>query len=224
MLKQRITPWLIGPSVLLAVLAAAVFLPGKPPLAMEDNPLWMSFPKKPMEALEFKTVDDKGNEVSLSDFKGKVVFLNFWATWCPPCVREMPAMERLQSAMRGQPFVILAMNQAEKPETVQKFKEKTGFTFRLLMDKGARIGIDYGANSLPMTYIIDAQGKIISRAVGPREWDGEAGIAWFRKLTGEQGRQPGESSTGAVNSPPANAPHPPAAAPEQGTPGVAAGN
>jgi peroxiredoxin len=150
--------------------------------SLEGNPLLLDSPKEPVEALDFTARTLGGKEVRLSDFRGKVVLLNFWATWCVPCVLEMPAMERLHRRLAGRPFALLAVNQAEAREQVERFAREYRFSYPLLLDPIGEIGTHYGANRLPMSYIIDARGFVLRRAIGPREWDSPEAAQMFEQL------------------------------------------
>ena len=141
--------------------------------ATKGRPLLLDSPKEPVPAYQFESVMADGSPVKLGDFRGKVVFLNFWATWCPPCLHEMPAMDRLNGKMKGKAFKMLAVNVEESLEKVWAFKQKHGFEFDLVMDTEGIISGNFAARQLPLTYILDGQGNIIKRAIGPREWDSE---------------------------------------------------
>jgi thiol-disulfide isomerase/thioredoxin len=121
----------------------------------------------------------------LGDLKGQVVFLNFWATWCVPCKAEMPAMERLHRALRGQPFRMLAVNLQEDPAAIRKFVDELGLTFDIVLDPTGTITRDYAVNNLPLTYLIDKQGLIVARALGERPWDEGAYLGYVRVLIGQ---------------------------------------
>jgi thiol-disulfide isomerase/thioredoxin len=144
--------------------------------------LLLDVAKKPVSANNFKSTLLDGRKVQLSDYKGKYVFLNFWATWCIPCVEEMPAMERLAKIMEGRPFVVVAVNMMEPLTVVKKFVARLKLTYDIVMDESGDIAGNYAANNLPLTYIIDKQGRIIRRAVGARVWDNEDSIAFFDEL------------------------------------------
>ena len=142
-------------------------------------------PSKIVQALDFtaKTLD--GRTVQLSKLKGNVVFLNFWATWCVPCKAEMPAMERLHRALRGQPFRMLAVNLQEAPATIRKFVDELGLTFDVVLDPTGAITQDYNVNNLPLTFLIDKRGRIVARALGERPWDQGAYLDYVRALVKE---------------------------------------
>lgn len=124
------------------------------------------------QAPEFRLLDMNGRPVALSDLKGKVVLLNFWATWCFPCRVEMPSMEVLYRSYRDKGLEILAVSVDEQgPAVTRPFQEDKGLTFPILHDRDYQVGLIYGARSLPMTYIIDRHGVIRQRVFGSREWD-----------------------------------------------------
>ncbi len=118
----------------------------------------------------FTLKDLDGKKVSLSDYRGKLIFLNFWATWCPPCRREMPSMERLYQRFKDEDFVILAVDLREGKRVVEKFARKYKLNFPILLDSTGKTGDAYGIRAIPTTYFIDRQGKLIGKAVGARDW------------------------------------------------------
>jgi len=123
-----------------------------------------------------------GGNASLSSYKGKVVILNFWATWCPPCRAEMPSMETLYQRFKNQGLEILAVDIGEIPSKVQQFISQNAYTFPVLLDKDNKISSQYGIRAIPTTYIIDREGRIISMIVGSIRWDNPKVIAAFEAL------------------------------------------
>ena len=123
-----------------------------------------------------------GETVSLSDYKGKVVILNFWATWCPPCRAEMPSMETLYQRFKAQGLEILAVDIGEDNATVQRFINNNRYTFPVLMDTNKRVSTLYGIEAIPTSYIIDREGKIIAKITGSIHWDTPRIIAAFDAL------------------------------------------
>lgn len=121
--------------------------------------------------LSFPNVDKQ--EVSLADYKGKVVLLNFWATWCPPCVKEMPSMERLHQKFAGQDFEIVAISAGETRAAVESFMMEldTELTFPILLDEKGRTFNELGIRGLPMSFLFDRNGKLVRTISGSREWD-----------------------------------------------------
>ncbi len=124
------------------------------------------------EAPNFMLRDLAGNVISLSQLRGKVVLLNFWATWCGPCRVEMPAMEQLYRTLpRGQ-FEILAVSTDPQGAAVTRpFQKQMGFTFPILHDSEYRVGLAYGARTIPITFMVDRQGVVRQKIFGARDWD-----------------------------------------------------
>ncbi len=127
----------------------------------------------PVEAANFALEDMDGERHSLKDYRGKVILLNFWATWCPPCRREMPSMENLYQKLSNEPFVILAINQWEDSDHVFAFMGQlnTFPSFPILFDPKSEVAAAFKVKGLPTSFIIDKQGRIVYRAVGGREFD-----------------------------------------------------
>jgi thiol-disulfide isomerase/thioredoxin len=123
-----------------------------------------------------------GENVTLSSLKGKVVLLNFWATWCPPCREEMPSMEVLYQRYKDLEFEMLAVNLREDTNTIRQFMERNGFTFPVPLDQYGRVGSVYGIRSIPTTLIINKDGIIIGRIVGAIYWDTPQVFAVFDAL------------------------------------------
>ena len=113
----------------------------------------------------------EGELLTVSDLRGKVVFVNFWATWCPPCRDEMPSMEALYQRFKDRDFEILAVNIGETPEEVTAFMEEYGFSFPALLDEDIRVGNDYGIRAIPTSFFVNQEGRIIMRKVGYLDWD-----------------------------------------------------
>lgn len=126
-------------------------------------------------APELKAQDLTGATRTLADYRGKVVLLNFWASWCPPCLREMPSMERLRLAMTGRPLAIVALDSAETPDEVNAFLSKMKLGFPILLDPDGSNTRRWKVFALPTTFLLDAQGRVRYVLTGPTEWDeGEA--------------------------------------------------
>lgn len=120
--------------------------------------------------------------VSLASLDGRVVLLNFWATWCIPCEEEMPAMERLYRALRGPDFELVAVSVDEDPATVKAFRERLGLSFPILLDPRREAAAIFQTYRFPETFLIDRSGRIVSRFVGPREWDAPVYLERIRDL------------------------------------------
>ena len=124
-----------------------------------------------------------GKMVSLTDYKGKVVFLNIWATWCPPCREEMPSMEKLYQQLKGEDFEILAVSvDASGAEAVGPFMKKYGLSFPALLDAGGTIQYLYGTTGLPESFIIGKEGIIEKIVIGPMDWSTPEVVRLFRNL------------------------------------------
>ena len=124
-------------------------------------------------APDFALADMDGEQHRLADYRGKVILVNFWATWCPPCCREMPALEALYLKYRKQGLVVLAINQWEDADHVFAYMGQLNVfpTFPVLFDPESRVSADYGVQGLPTSFLIDRQGKLVYRAIGGREFD-----------------------------------------------------
>ncbi len=131
----------------------------------------VEMPTMLIEAHDFEMKLLDGRELPLRDLQGKFVLLNFWATWCAPCLREMPDMEALQEAVGSENLTVLAVSMGETEERVQKFLKMHGFTFPIVADTEMEIVQLYGVKNIPITYLISPKGVILGRALGPREWN-----------------------------------------------------
>ncbi len=135
-------------------------------------------------APDFQLEDTKGNQVSLSALRGKVVLVNFWATWCPPCIKEMPSMERLNEVMAGDDFVMLAINTEENGRNVvPAFLEKTPHAFPILYDDQGVVQKRYGVFKFPESFIVGKDGIVAEKIIGPLDWSSSKTIAYFKSLT-----------------------------------------
>lgn len=135
------------------------------------------------DAADFTLPDLRGRTYRLSELRGNVVFLNLWATWCPPCRSEMPAMEKLYQRLKGRDFVMLAVAEDEGgAEAVAPFVRDTGLTFPVLLDPEATLSPRYGATGYPETFIIDRNGQVVHHTIGPADWDDPEIVAYLEKL------------------------------------------
>ena len=123
-----------------------------------------------IEAHNFAGELSDGKIVRLEDYQGRFVLLNFWATWCSPCLKEMPEFEKAFQEMGEEKLVVLAVGMGEDKIKISKFAEKYGFTYPLLADPDMEITRLYGVKNIPVTYLIDPKGVILGRALGVREW------------------------------------------------------
>jgi peroxiredoxin len=139
-------------------------------------------PSRQKLAEDFTLSTPKGKKIKLSDYRGKLVFMNFWATWCPPCREEMPAMQRLWEQQKDNGLVILAISLDSDPDVVPSFVKNHGFTFPVLVDPKMATANVYGVRALPSSFIIDRQGNMTALALGPRTWDNDAAQSLFEGL------------------------------------------
>jgi thiol-disulfide isomerase/thioredoxin len=156
-------------------LALALALPARaedlPPLTHALTSI-----SQPYAAPALKLPDLDGKLLDLATLRGKVVLINFWATWCPPCRREMPSLERLRQRLADQGLTVLAVDVGEDADTVFSFtgQLEPAPAFPLLLDLDSRAMQAWKVKGLPTTFVADAQGRVIYRAVGGREFDHEA--------------------------------------------------
>jgi peroxiredoxin len=141
-------------------------------------------------AANFKLQDLKGNAVSLSSMRGKVVLLNIWATWCAPCREEMPSIESLYEKFRGdKDFVVLAVSQdTDGSKAVAPYVEKNGLNFTVLLDPQNEVGEAYNVSGIPETFIIGRDGRIVAHHLGPYDWSsGEMRAALEELIEAKEG-------------------------------------
>ena len=123
------------------------------------------------QAPEFVLNDLDGNQYRLSDYRGKVVIINFWATWCPPCRAEMPSMQRAWELLEDKGIIMFGIDVGEDEDTIFQFTANYPVEFPLLMDNDSSVINQWPVRGLPTTFVVDPQGRIIYRAIGGREWD-----------------------------------------------------
>jgi len=155
-----------------------------PALSFKDaaRELDLILPARPKAAEDFTLPLVDGRTFRLASQRGKPVFVNFWATWCPPCLEEMPAMERLWREHRDR-LVMVAISVDSDPKAVAPFVERHGLTFAIALDPGLGVANAYGVRALPATVLVDREGMLKALALGPREWDGNAARAVMDVLT-----------------------------------------
>ena len=122
------------------------------------------------QAKEFTLASVHGKEINLDDFRGKFVLLNFWATWCAPCRKEMPAMSNLHNKFYGRGLEVVGVHVGPSLAGVKKFLESVPVDFTILLDKDMSLA-SWGVRGLPTTFLINPEGKLIYKATGEREWD-----------------------------------------------------
>jgi cytochrome c biogenesis protein CcmG/thiol:disulfide interchange protein DsbE len=137
----------------------------------------------PALAPDFAAPDLAGQAVRLSGQRGKVVLVNLWATWCPPCREEMPSMERLHQELKDRGFVLLAVSQDETgAEAVKAFVDQMKVTFPVLLDPQGDVGKKFGVWGYPESFLVDREGRIVERVIGPRDWASPTQIARIEAL------------------------------------------
>jgi len=134
-------------------------------------------------APDFTLEDTEGNKISLSALRGKVVMVNFWATWCPPCKEEMPSMARLNKLLANEDFVMLAINtEANGREVVPDFLKKNPHDFTVLYDDKGTVQEQYGVYKFPESFIVRKDGVIDQKIIGAIDWSSAKTIAYFKNL------------------------------------------
>jgi len=150
-------------SLLLILLCAALFFSGcdRPPKVAEIG----------KKVPDFSLVDRKGKTWTLSDLRGKVVFINIWATWCPPCREEMPAIQRLYTIMPEESFQMLTVLNRDDPKNADRLAAIVGLTLPILDDQNDQVGPKFGITGVPETFIVDKQGVLREKVIGGAQWD-----------------------------------------------------
>lgn len=138
------------------------------------------------------SLEYQGRPAKLSDFRGKVVILNFWASWCPPCVEETPALNRLQQHVAARNGVVLGVSADSDPAAYERFLKKQSVAFPTWRDPNSSdnkspIALEYGTSMIPETYVIDRKGKIARKVAGPQQWDSPEMLAYFDSLLSRDG-------------------------------------
>ena len=164
------------------VIALAVIAPG----TVSADPfrdLDLIRPSRQKQALDFSVAGLHGERLQLRAFRGQVVFLNFWATWCPPCKEEMPSMERLYRRYKDRGLTMLAISiDSDGARGVADFVKTHGLTFLIGLDPKLEVADGYGVRVLPSTLLIDRGGNTAAIALGPRDWSGTAAQAVIESL------------------------------------------
>jgi peroxiredoxin len=153
------------------VVTVGVLLIGRAAVATEHLFEAMGMTKVAGKAApDFTLPSIDGQQVSLQQYRGKVVFLNFWATWCIPCREEMPGLEQLHQKYQSEGLVVLAIDLKESAEQVKTFFQKHGLSFPSLLDQQGSVFRDYLVAGMPTTYLIGRDGKLFARGIGGRDW------------------------------------------------------
>jgi peroxiredoxin len=148
------------------VLQRLGYLLRAPAISSEETQVREAFP------IDFALPDLQDQTIRLSDLRGQVVLLNFWATWCPPCRAEMPSMQSLYQDYRGKGFEILAISSDTRgEEVVAPFVDRLGLTFPVLLDPRDSVGTRIGVRGIPTSYLLDKQGRVVGLDIGARDWN-----------------------------------------------------
>ena len=164
-------------SLLITLLLAAATPAGAQQAGSGLTPL----PDRPL-APDFTLTDLDGNRHRLADYRGRVLIVNFWATWCPPCRAEMPSMQRAWEQLEGEGIVILGIDVGEDEDTVFQFTADYPVEFPLLLDRDSAVIDRWPVRGLPTTFVVDGAGRIVYQAIGGREWDDPRLLAPVRAL------------------------------------------
>lgn len=132
---------------------------------------------------DFTLQNLEGKKISTENLRGKFLWINFWATWCPPCRAEMPSMQKVWEEFGGENFIILAVDLRENREKVRSFIKNNGYTFPILLDTSGDVGKKYGVRSIPTNFFVDPDGKVVGGAIGSREWDNKEFYEFLEALT-----------------------------------------
>ncbi len=143
---------------------------------------WKDKPVAP--AIDLLTID--GAALSLQQLRGKVVLVNFWATWCEPCITEMPSLQRLHDQLRGDGFEVLAVNYQEGPARIKSFIDKMNFTLPVVRDTDGDVARAWGARVFPANYLVDRAGNIRYWMSGAADWTSPRLVSTIRTLLAAQ--------------------------------------
>jgi len=163
--------------------AAAGTDPLAPKVAALNLRLNQSGSHRAMPSFTLTTLD--GQAVRSADLKGKVVVLNFWATWCGPCKEEMPALDRLRKQFDSRDVVVLTITTDHQRDGIAAFMKHLGLSLPVLLDESRNVSDSYMVRGLPTTILAGKDGRVVGRAIGPREWDGPEAIALVNSLRNE---------------------------------------
>jgi cytochrome c biogenesis protein CcmG/thiol:disulfide interchange protein DsbE len=134
------------------------------------------------KAPEFDLTTDRGQKITPANFGGKILVLNFWATWCAPCIEEVPSLDQFQQTFKNQGVVVLGVSIDKNATAYQKFLGRFNVSFQTVRDANADVSTEYGTFKVPETYIIDRGGNVVRKVIGPLNWTGEDITNYVRSL------------------------------------------
>jgi cytochrome c biogenesis protein CcmG/thiol:disulfide interchange protein DsbE len=134
------------------------------------------------KAPDFNITSDSGKQITRSNFGGRVLVLNFWATWCPPCIEELPSLDELQRQMRSQGVVVVGVSVDKNEKQYKDFLKRARVSFETSRDPDASISAQYGTFKYPETYVINANGEVVAKYIGPKDWMSPEVINDMKKL------------------------------------------
>lgn len=172
---SRIKPHHVTRTLLVVLIAAfviAILRPGNAAPGIGES------------APDFELSDLDGRKVKLSDYRGKVVVLNFWATWCPPCVQEMPSLTRLHESLGPRGVTVVTVSVDEDEQALRRFVANHGVRVPVLRDPGRTVSNRYQTYKYPETYILDRQGRLVEKVIGERDWSDAATMGFVQRVAG----------------------------------------
>ena len=170
--SKQFVVWFLGPLLVVSGTACDSGYSDKEKSSGNAVAVRQAPPDMGSQAPDFQLIDLEGNWQALPDYRGRVVLLNFWATWCGPCRVEMPSMESLYQDLKDEDFAILAISSDPQGSIVTRpFVASQGLTFPILHDSDYRVSGSYGVRTLPMSFLIDRNGTLIQRVFGARDWN-----------------------------------------------------
>ena len=168
---------------MIARLVAAALFAAAATLALADDAEVKPWRGKSTLELAASSID--GAKVDLRDYRGRVVIVNFWATWCEPCREEMPSLARLRDKLAGKPFAVLAVNYGESREKISQFLQRETVALPIVLDTQKDVAREWNVGGLPMTFVVDAQGRVRYSAFGARDWSDETARKLVERLIAE---------------------------------------
>lgn len=187
MLRNR--PWIAAAAagLVVGIALAVLYVIGSGPVHAPPPSLTrLVMEPTPKAVAEVAFTDAKGGRHTLSEFRGHYVVLNLWATWCGPCVKELPALAKLKSSLDGAKLDVVAVNvgRSSAADTAQFLLDHHASSLTAYLDTNIALMRVFGAYGLPLTVLIDPQGRLVAKALGPAEWDDPAAIDYFKALAG----------------------------------------